>query len=96
MNSFYAKNEERISRLATIIIFLALIRTISEPLRLQYYSSTLLTVNEIKPFLFGAIICAVGLLCLTIMAYYKKHKIIIGLAVLIIVSLFWIKFTYLN
>ena len=39
----FIKDTNKISKIATVIIFLALIRTICEPFRLQYYSSISLT-----------------------------------------------------
>jgi len=49
--NFSLKDISKISKIATIIIFLALIHCIGEPFGLQYYSTTSLTFCEIKPFL---------------------------------------------
>ena len=40
------RDTSKIAKIATIIIFLALVRSISEPFRLQYYSKTMLTYDE--------------------------------------------------
>lgn len=49
-----AKDTRKISIIATVIIFLALIRCVSEPFRLQYYATKALTFTDIKPFLIGS------------------------------------------
>ena len=85
----------KIAKVATIIIFLALIRSISEPFRLQYYSKTILTYNEIKPFLIGSLIAAIGLLAMTILFYFGKYKVVIATCILIIIILLLVKKFYL-
>jgi hypothetical protein len=89
------KETRTISKIATGIIFLALIRCISEPFRLQYYSTATLTFGDIKPFLIGALVTSLGLFAMTILFYFGKHKIIIATGVFIIVVLLVIKKIYL-
>ncbi len=95
MKKFFQKNEIKISRVLTVIIFLALIRTISEIFRLQHYSLTILSYKQIKPFVIGALICSIALLTMTIFSFYSKHKIVIAISVLTIVLLLIIKIIYL-
>jgi hypothetical protein len=85
----------KIAKIATIITFLALIRSISEPFRLQYYSKAILTYDEIKPFLIGSLTAAIGLLAMTILFYFGKHKIIIATCILTIIILLLVKKFYL-
>ena len=89
------RDTSKIAKIAIIIIFLALIRTISEPFRLQYYSKSILTYDEIKPFLIGSLVAAIGLFAMTILFYFGKHKIIIAACILIIIILLWVKKFYL-
>jgi hypothetical protein len=89
------RDTSKISKIATVIIFLALIRSISEPFRLQYYSKTVLTYDEIKPFLIGSLVAATGLLAMTILFYFGKHKIIIASCILTIIILLVVKKFYL-
>jgi len=89
------RDTSKISKFATIIIFLALIRSISEPFRLQYYSKTILTYHEIKPFLIGSLAAATGLLVMTILFYFGRHKIIIAISILTIILLLIVKKNYL-
>ena len=89
------RDTSKISKIATVIIFLALIRSISEPFRLQYYSKTILTYNEIKPFLIGSLVAATGLLAMTILFYFGRHKIIIVICILTIILMLIVKKIYL-
>lgn len=90
-----SKNTNKIAKIAIVIIFLALIRTLIEPLRLQYSTTTSLTYEQIKPFLIGGLISAVGLLIMIILFFYKLHKVIIAICILTIVLLLIIKKIYL-
>jgi len=71
----FVKDTNKVSKIATVIIFLALIRCICEPFRLQYYSSSILTYTDIKPFLIGSLVAALGLFAMTILFYFGRHKI---------------------
>jgi hypothetical protein len=88
------KNERNISRAATIIVFLALIRVLSEVFRLQYYSSASLTFEKIKPFLLGALICSISCLLMLILSFWSKYKFIIAVSILTIVSLLVLKYSF--
>ena len=92
---FSLKDTSKISKIATIIIFLALIRCISEPFRLQYYSATSLTFGDIKPFLIGSLVAALGLFAMTILFYFGRHRIVIVTCILTIVILLIVKKIYL-
>jgi hypothetical protein len=83
-----------LAKAATIIIFLALIRCISEPFRLPYYASSALTFVEIKAFLIGALVVAIALLAMTILFFYAKYKMVIAVCVLTIIALLIIKQVY--
>lgn len=96
MNVKFSLNDtSKIAKIATIIIFLALIRCISEPFRLQHYSTTNLTFEEIKPVLIGALVASISLLTMTVLSFYRKHKIIIATCILTIIVLFIVKGIYL-
>lgn len=89
------RNAITISKISTIILFMALIRCIGEPFRMQYYSDTSLSFAEIKPFLFGALIAATGLLIITVLSYFRKYKSMIAICILSIVALVLVKIIYL-
>jgi hypothetical protein len=88
-------NVIKTAKFATVVIFLVLIRSISDPLRLQYYSKTLLTFNEIKPFLIGSLIAASGLLLMTSLFYFRKYNMIIATCIFTIILMLIVKKVYL-
>ena len=90
----FIKDTNKISKIATMVIFLALIRTISEPFRLQYYSQADLTYEQVKPFLVGGLVASVGLLVITLLSFYGKHKTIIAVCILTIISMLIVKRIY--
>jgi len=96
MKQFFLKNEKKISRAAIIIIFLALVRSLAEPFRLQYLSDTQIILEQTKPFLISGLITSIGLLVMTILSFYNKHKIIVVISILIIISLLFVKAIYLD
>ncbi|MEP6647384.1 MAG: hypothetical protein ABJC12_09840 [Saprospiraceae bacterium] len=89
-------NTNTISKISTIILFMALIRCISEPFRLQYYSDTILSFAEIKLFLYGALIAATGLLIITVLSYFRKNNFIIATSIITIAGLFLLKIIYVR
>jgi len=89
------KDARKISIIATFIIFLALIRCVSEPFRLQYYSLKSLSFTDIKPFLIGSLVTSLALLVMTILSFFGKYKIIIATCLLTIVILLIVKRIYL-
>ena len=90
-----AKDTRKISIIAIVIIFLALIRCVSEPFRLQHYAAKALTFVDIKPFLIGALVTSLALLIMTILSFLGKYKIIIATCILTIVMLLFIKGIYM-
>ena len=92
--SFFRKHELKISRIAIVIVFLALIRLIGECFRLQDYASYELTFSQLRPYLTGAFITAVSCFAMTILSFYSQSRIIILLAILTIASLVAIKIHY--
>ena len=88
------KKEASISKAATVIVLLALIRCISEVFRLEYYSTTVLTFVVFKPFLIGALTTAIALFAMTILSFYGKYKIVIAIAILTVICLLLEKYIY--
>ncbi len=84
-------NAKKISKAAVVVLFLALIRTVAEPLRLQYYSTADLQFAQIKPFLIAGLFTSVSLLAITILNFYERYKTIIVIAVVDIIIMVIIK-----
>lgn len=87
-------NPAALSRAATIVIFLALIRCIGEVFRLNHYAPTPPAFSVFQPFLVGAMTAAVALLVMTILSFYNRFKAITALAVCTIVLLLIEKYVY--
>ncbi|MEO8146732.1 MAG: hypothetical protein ABI723_03790 [Bacteroidia bacterium] len=82
----------KISKAATVVIFLALIRCISEVFRLQYYAEVDLTFIEIRPFLIGALISSIALLLMTLLSFWTKPRLSIIIAIATILLLLVTKY----
>jgi hypothetical protein len=91
VKAFILKNELRLSKVATVIIFLALIRCIMEPFRLQSLSVVPLTFEQVKPFVSGAAIAAVTSLVNVILTYYSRPKTILLVSLIGIILLVALK-----
>jgi len=89
------KDTRKIGIIAIVIIFLALIRCVSEPFRLQYYSTKALTFVDIKPFLMGSLVTSLALLIMTLLSFAGRYKLIITICILTVVVLFIIKGIYM-
>ncbi|HEX5002535.1 MAG TPA: hypothetical protein VFW78_08555 [Bacteroidia bacterium] len=87
---------EKMARVATIILLIALVRTLSEPFRLQYYSGQKLDFEMMKPFLMAGLLIAGGLIAMQLAGYFKKHLLMSLIAVLVIAGMVAIKVVYLN
>lgn len=95
MKQFLIKNKVKIARISIIIIFLALVRCIAEPFRLQAIANEPIYFDEVKAFIIGALLCAIGLICMNLMLFYSKYRSIPFIAFLIITGLLLIKMLYL-
>lgn len=91
MLNFLSRNETRISRIAMVIVFLALVRLIGECFRLQAIAQIDLTFPMLKPYLLGALLAAVACFIMTILYFYSRSKTIVFIAVLAISGLVAIK-----
>ena len=90
-----AKDKRKISIIAMATIFLALIRCVSEPFRLQYYATKNLTFVDIKPFLVGALVTSLSLLIMSVLSIFGKYKSIVATSLLTINVLLIIKRMYI-
>jgi len=94
MKLFQKNNQLKVSRIAIVIIFLAIIRNIVEVIRLYYHSTTSFTYVMIEPYLIAALVSSVLCLIMTILSFYAKHLLVIVISVFTILVLLYIKFSY--
>lgn len=77
-----------------IIVFLALIRIIGEFFRLEYILKENFTTEMFHPFMIGAMVCGISTLIMTVCSFYSKHRIMIGIAILTLAILIFLKVKY--
>lgn len=87
--------EKKIYRIATVIIFLALIRCAAEPFRLQYYSAVPPSFAAVMPFVAGALVAAVALFLMTLCSFREWYKMGIALASIALAALILLRIIYL-
>ena len=87
----HVSNTAKLSRISTVIVFLALIRTLSEPFRLHHYSAVPLSYEVLKPYITGALIASIALLAMTAFSFFSKHAVVLIIAILAILALFLVK-----
>lgn len=93
MKNFF-KKEKNLALIAVTIVFLALIRTLAECFRLEYVLQRDLPLSQLRPFLYGALVAAVGGLVMTYLLFAQRYKWMIAVSVLVIAGLVCIKILY--
>jgi hypothetical protein len=88
MEPIRIKNNLKLARISTVVVFLALIRTLSEPFRLHHYSSMQLSYETLKPYITGALLLSIALFAMIVFSFFSKHTIVLIIAVLAILTLF--------
>ncbi len=91
MKSIYFKNNIKLARIGILVVFLALIRTLSEPFRLHHFSPLPLNFNTLHPYITGALVASIGLFVMVLLSFFSKHTAVLIIAVLTILALFVIK-----
>lgn len=88
------KDEERVAKVAIIVIMLALIRCLIEIFRLQSFSTIALTIENVKPFILGALSASIAVFIMILLFFYKKFKFILAVSILTISLLLILKYIY--
>jgi hypothetical protein len=87
VTGYFNRPEVKIARILTVVIFLALIRTIVEMFRWQDGQSFL----KVRMCVSGALTAAIGLFIMVLLSFWSKHWIIIFLGGITLLSLVMIK-----
>ncbi|MEO6304330.1 MAG: hypothetical protein ABIP51_14285 [Bacteroidia bacterium] len=93
--TWYSKNEKNIGRISIIVIFLGLVRCISEFYRLEYTLQDKLSIAIIKPFITGALIAAIGAFLMVILYFFSKCKFVLIIGIIIIICMLLVKKIYM-
>lgn len=83
-----------IAKILTFALFLALIRCIVEPMRLNTVSAQGISFEQAEPFLIASLVVAFSLLIITIFWFKQFAKLIIVFSVLTLAALVVIKVMY--
>ncbi len=79
-----------IAKVSILIIYLALIRSLIEPFRLNYIDEKT-DFQALTPFLLGALISGLFTLIMVIAFYYRKPKLVIALSIICVILMILIK-----
>jgi hypothetical protein len=90
LTTFVNRNELKISRIVTAILFLALIRSIIEPL-IQSMPWT-----ELHRLTIGCLIAAIACLVVTFLGFYSKYKAAIVTGIVAIIALVVFKSVFMT
>ena len=87
-------NSSHVAKASLVIIAFTAIRCNVEFFRLQHTLGNGFTITGAEPFVLGAMIAAIGLLCMLVLFFYKKNVLVAITATLVVAILVAIKIHY--
>ena len=87
---------QRLAAFAITILFLALVRTLSEIFRLKYVHGGVMTFATTEPFLIGALVAAIGCWLAVTLYFFRLHVAVMFTAVATVAGLLAVKFILLG
>ena len=87
----YKRHEITITRAEVVIVFLALIRTITAYYQLKPGSGNVLPAGQVEPIITGSLTAALFCLALTLLSFSGKHRVVHVVFALAIISLLLVK-----
>ena len=91
LSLFYKRHEMKIARAEVVIIFLALIRTITAYYQLKTRPGKTLPASQAEPIINGSLVAAVFCLALTLLSFAGRHRVMHAVFALAILSLVLVK-----
>ena len=91
LSSFYRRHEVTITRAEMIIIFLALIRTITSYYQLKTRPGNILPAGQVEPVITGSLVAALFCLALTLLSFSGRRRVMHAVFALAIISLVLVK-----
>jgi hypothetical protein len=88
---FLKKHEMKIARAEAVIIFLALIRTLTAYYQLQTRPGNMLPAGQVEPIITGSLVAALFCLALTLLSFLGRHRVMHVVFALAITSLALVK-----
>jgi hypothetical protein len=91
LSLFYNRYEMKITRAEVVIIFLALIRTITAYYQLKTRPGNILPAGQVQPIITGSLVAALFCLALTLLSFSGRHRVMHAVFALAIISLVLVK-----
>ena len=91
LSLFYKRHEMKITRAEVVIIFLALIRTITAYYQLKTRPGNVPPAGQVEPIITGSLIAALFCLALTLLSFSGRHRVMHAVFALAIISLVLVK-----
>jgi hypothetical protein len=91
LSQFYKRREMEIARAEVVIIFLALIRTITAYYQLETRPGNMLPAGRVEPIITGSVVAALFCLTLTLLSLSRRHRVMHPVFALAIISLVLVK-----
>jgi hypothetical protein len=91
LSLFYGRHEVAITRAEVVIIFLALIRTITAYYQLETRPGNILPAGQVEPIITGSLVAALFCLALTLLSFSGRRRVMHAVFALAIISLMLVK-----
>jgi hypothetical protein len=88
---FCKRHEIKITRAEVVIVFLALIRTLTSYYQLKTRAGNLLPAGQAQPIITGSLAAALFCFALTLLSYFGRYRVMHVVSVLAIISLALVK-----
>jgi hypothetical protein len=88
---FYKRHEMKVARAEVVIIFLALIRTLTSYYQLKTRPGNILPAGQVEPIITGSLVAALFCLALTLLSFFGRHRLMHVVFALTIISLALVK-----
>jgi hypothetical protein len=87
LSLFYERHQIEIARAEVVIIFLALIRTITACYQLKTRPGNVLPAGQVEPLITGSLVAALFCLALTLLSFSGRYRVMHAVFALAIISL---------
>src|SRR6516162_6463784 len=91
LSPLWKRHEITITRAEVVIIFLALIRTITAYYQLETGPGNVVPAGQVGPIITGSLVAALSCLALTLLSFSGRHRIMHAVFALAIISLVLVK-----
>jgi hypothetical protein len=88
---FCKRHEVKITRAEVVIVFLALIRTLTSYYQLKTRAGNVLPAGQVQPIITGSLVAALFCVALTLLSYFGRYRVMHVVFALAIISLVLVK-----